>query len=431
MKAKKFILSLIMAVVFICTFVACDGKTSGYTATFKYNYEGAPADYTCQVDAGKTVDPPANPTRDKYKFNGWFNESTCKTPADFEYAITSDTTYYAGWLQTLATVTFNYNYTGAVSTTATAEIGGKAVQPEAPARSGYVFDGWYTEAACTNAFSFDTQITGDLEIFAKWEESTGDTVKVTFSNNYAGASDYYTQTINSGRRITKPADPVRNDGYAFINWYADAACTQLFNFNTFISVDTTIYAKWSKIHTFEAEYVNMTGMVGVGWSSSVEGLGLIDKDDMNGGASNGFFVGYMYVTGNTLTFNIDSSEDVTDCVLVLRLTAEGEEGSVVKLTDEELLIKVNDAKVSFTELIFNDIPDINGGTRRPFSNHVLNTAVSLKKGKNVIKLTVNNTKGMGGTMTATAPMFDCMYLYTNAELSWTEGECYTSNIKGL
>lgn len=431
MKFKKIILSLIMAVVFVCTFAACGENSTGFTATFKYNYEGAPADYTCTVEKGQTVEPPQDPSRDKFKFNGWYNESACKTPADFEYAITADTTYYAGWLQTSATITFNYNYAGATNATATVDVGGKATQPEAPERDGYVFDGWYKEAACTNEFSFDTQITSDLEIFAKWEESAGDTVKVTFSYNYEGAGNYYTQTINSGRRITKPADPARNDGYAFINWYSDAACTQLYNFNTFLNQNTTIYAKWSKIHTFEAEYVNMTGMVGVGWSSSVEGLGLIDKDEINGGASNGFFVGYMYVTGNTLTFNIDAEDDVTDCIMVLRLTAEGEEGSVVTLTDEELLIKVNDTKLTFVDLIFDDIPDINGGTRRPFTNHVINTAVSLKKGKNVIKLTVNNKKSMGGTMTATAPMFDCMYLYTNTELKWTEGECYTSNIKGL
>lgn len=431
MKFKKIILSLIMAVVFVCTFTACGENSKGFTATFKYNYDGAPADYTCSVEVGQTVEPPADPVRDKFKFNGWFNESSCKNPADFEYAVTSDMTYYAGWLQTSATITFNYNYAGATSATATVDVGGKATQPTAPEREGFVFDGWYKEAACTNEFSFDTQINADIEIFAKWEESAGDTVKVTFSYNYDGAGDYYTQTINSGRRITKPADPVRTDGYAFINWYQDEACTQLFNFNTFLNQNTTIYAKWSKIHTFEAEYVNMTGMVGVGWSSSVEGLGLIDKDEMNGGASNGFFVGYMYVTGNTLTFNIDAAEAVSDCVLVLRLTAEGEEGSVVRLTDKELLVKVNDTDLSFTELIFEDIPDINGGTRRPFTNHVINTAVSLQKGKNVIKLIVNNTKSMGGTMNATAPMFDCMYLYTNTELSWTEGECYTSNIKGM
>lgn len=431
MKLKKLLLSLIMSVVLVCAFSACGKPASAYTATFKYNYEGAPADYTCSVEEGQTVEAPADPTRDKYKFNGWFNEASCKTPADFEYAVTSDLTFYAGWVQTVAVISFNYNYQGAVSTTAAVDIGTTAAQPEAPERDGYVFDGWYKESACINEFSFDTPITGDTEIFAKWEASAGDTIRVTFSYNYEGAGSYYTQTINSGRRITKPADPVRTDGYAFINWYADAACTQLYSFNTFLNNDTTIYARWSKIHTFEAEYVNLTGMVGVGWSSSVEGLGLIDKDELNGGASNGFFVGYMYVTGNTLTFNVDAEEDVSDCVMVLRLTAEGEEGSVVTLTDEELVIRVNDTEIDFVDLIFDDIPDINGGTRRPFTNHTINTAVSLKKGRNAIKIIVNNKKSMGGTMSATAPMFDCMYLYTNTELSWTEGECYTSNIKGL
>ena len=432
MKFRNFFACVTSSIITAMVLVSCvTPSPSAYTVTFDYNYDGAPANYTQEVADGGVVTPPANPTRENYAFDGWYNESTCKTEADFEYSISGDVTYYAGWTQTSAVITYNPNYDGATSTTATVTIGEKATQPEAPTRDGYVFAGWYTDAACTEEFTFTAEISADMTLYANWEESAGDTVTVVFSNNYEGAGDYYTQTINTGRRVAKPADPVRTDGYAFIDWYVDAACTQTYNFNTFLSENTTIYAKWSKIHTFEAEYTNVKGLTGVGWSSSVEGLGLIDVDNMNGGASNGFFVGYMYVTGNTLTFNITAEEAVDDAVLVLRLTAEGEEGSVVSLTDEELLIKVNDNKLVYDGLLFNDIPDITGGTRRPFSNHVIHETVSLQKGNNVIQLIVNNTKSMGGTMTATAPMFDCMYIYTNTNLSWTEGQCYESNLDGL
>lgn len=431
MKVKNVLFSAVSLILGLSVLSACGGTSEGdgYTATFKYNYEGAPADYVQRVEKGGVAEPPSDPTRENYSFNGWFNEANCTTEADFEYTITSDVSYYAGWTQTVAVITYNPNYAGAVSATAKVDIGGKAAQPETPSRDGYVFDGWYTEASCTNEFSFDAAITSDLELFAGWEESTGDTVKVTFSYNYTGAGNYYTQTINTGRRVSKPADPDRTaEGYAFLGWYADAACLQSFNFNTFINENTTIYARWSKIHTFEAEYVDLTGKFGVGWSSSVEGRGMLDTEST---ASNGWFVGYMYVTGNKLTFNVTAKEDVDDCVLVLRLTAEGEQGAVVSLTDEELLVKVNDKKLDYATLVFDGIPDINGGTRRPFSNHTINTSVSLKKGENVIELIVNNSKNMGGTMNATAPMFDCMYIYTDAEIGWTEGKCFESNLDGL
>lgn len=176
------------------------------------------------------------------------------------------------------------------------------------------------------------------------------------------------------------------------------------------------------------QYVDLTGMNGAGWSASVTGIGLIDEDDT---ASGGFYVGYMYVTGNTLTFHITAEEAATDCSLVLRLTAEGEEGSVVSLTDEELLVKVNGTALDYSTLIFDEIPDITGGDRRDFTNHLISTSVSLNAGENVIQFVVNNEKSMGGTMSATAPMFDCMYIYTNTEIDWTEGKCYSDNIKGM
>ena len=37
-----------------------------------------------------------------------------------------------------------------------------------PEVEGYAFDGWYIDAACTEAFVFGTSITGDITLYAKW-----------------------------------------------------------------------------------------------------------------------------------------------------------------------------------------------------------------------------------------------------------------------
>ena len=435
MKLKTFFLIALVAVMSLGIFVACGpdgtGDGSSYTVTFDLNYSGAPSATTVKVeedDGVFMVDEPTAPTRTNYVFAGWFTDAACTNPVDFENDLTSDVTYYASWTQTVAIITYNANYTGSSSQTASVNIGSKATQPTAPTRNGYLFDGWYTDSACSTAFSLDTAISGDIILYAKWEESAGDTVTVTFKYNYGTAGDYYSQTLNTGRRVSKPADPTGNDGYAFTGWYTDAACTTEYDFNAFVTVNTDIYACWKKINSFEFEYVDLTGMNGAGWSASVTGIGLIDEDDT---ASGGFYVGYMYVTGNTLTFHITAEEAATDCSLVLRLTAEGEEGSVVSLTDEELLVKVNGTALDYSTLIFDEIPDITGGDRRDFTNHLISTSVSLNAGENVIQFVVNNEKSMGGTMSATAPMFDCMYIYTNTEIDWTEGKCYSDNIKGM
>ncbi|MDR0425679.1 MAG: InlB B-repeat-containing protein [Clostridiales bacterium] len=39
-----------------------------------------------------------------------------------------------------------------------------------PEKTGYDFDAWYTEAACTNEWDFDTVVTENLTLYAKWTE---------------------------------------------------------------------------------------------------------------------------------------------------------------------------------------------------------------------------------------------------------------------
>ena len=428
MKKIRSILALtFFAMLALCLFSACGGsggKGDGFTITFDYNYPDAPADYTITVEEGGVVDPPSDPTRPNYSFNGWFTDEDCNEKADFEYTVTGDATYYAGWTQTSATITFDPNYEGGTVTTDTAEIGGTVAQPTAPTRDGYLFTGWFTDADCSTEYVFSTVVEGNITLYAGWEKVTGNTVTVTFEYNYDDEGVYYSQTLNSGRRVNAPADPVRKD-FAFMGWFTDAGCTAEYNFNTFVTSDTTLYAKWLAIHTFEAEYVDMTGMVGVGWSSSVEGVGLIDVDNMNGGASNGYYVGYMYVSGNKLTFHVTSDSDVSGCVLVLRLTGEGENFT---LTDDEMPITVNGNKVEYETLEFEGVSDPTSGERRPFSNFVINENVSLQEGDNEIVITIDNEKSLGGTMTATAPMFDCLYVYSNANLTWTEGCCHEENL---
>ena len=47
-------------------------------------------------------------------------------------------------------------------------VGSAAIEPTAPIADGYVFRGWYTDAACTNAWNFATGVTEDTILYAKW-----------------------------------------------------------------------------------------------------------------------------------------------------------------------------------------------------------------------------------------------------------------------
>lgn len=57
-----------------------------------------------------------------------------------------------------------------------------AEEPEAPTRLGYIFDGWYTDAECAEEirWNFDTPITEDVRVYAKWLEDDNYLHTVTF-----------------------------------------------------------------------------------------------------------------------------------------------------------------------------------------------------------------------------------------------------------
>ena len=70
-------------------------------------------------------------------------------------------------------------------------------------------------------------------------------------------SVYETQTVKEGLSITEPSVPVR-DKYTFVGWYADSACTVEYDFNTPVTSDVVLYAKWKQWDA-DIQFVDATG----------------------------------------------------------------------------------------------------------------------------------------------------------------------------
>ena len=68
------------------------------------------------------------------------------------------------------TVTFNTNGNGTAPAAQTVVYGNTATKPADPSASGYNFGGWYKDSACTVAYDFNSKVTDNVTLFAKWTE---------------------------------------------------------------------------------------------------------------------------------------------------------------------------------------------------------------------------------------------------------------------
>ncbi len=71
--------------------------------------------------------------------------------------------------------------------------------------------------------------------------STSSTLTVKFNAN--GGTIVKDVTVKRGEKITAPE--TTRDGYRFVGWYTDLALTKLFDFDTAVTGNITLYAKWS------------------------------------------------------------------------------------------------------------------------------------------------------------------------------------------
>lgn len=216
-----------------------------WTVTFDSNGHGtAPAVQT--VEEGENAAKPTDPTDGDYSFQGWYTTAECSTTFDFSTPITGDTTVYAKWVKK-PIVSFNKNGHGTAPASQTVELNGKAVKPADPTAEGYVFRGWYTTAACTTEFDFNTPITADTTLYAKWNE----TYTVTFNVGDHGTAPT-AQTVENGGKATRPENPTAK-GWRFDGWYTDERCTARYDFDKAVTANTTLYAKWTQLFTLTFE----------------------------------------------------------------------------------------------------------------------------------------------------------------------------------
>jgi uncharacterized repeat protein (TIGR02543 family) len=142
-------------------FDVVSGKPGPMEATLRVYAEGTPVDTS--VCAVRVNSPLPTPTKAGFTFGGWYdNEDFDGEPVT---SVSEKTTLYAKWI-----ITYEVSF-GEDSKTQIIPENGKATVPAIPTKTGKYFRGWYVDEEFTELFNFDTPITEDITLYAKWDDN--------------------------------------------------------------------------------------------------------------------------------------------------------------------------------------------------------------------------------------------------------------------
>lgn len=227
-----------------------------HTLTFETN--GGSAIDPVTVRHGNAVARPADPTKDKYTFIGWYVDPEFSAEYDFATVLEADKTIYAKFELTSTPIGDIYvrydvlhikQLPDGSYDLANAEVEHLSAKKDTTV-TAVVKD--YRATHHINVNSTLSKLT-DTAI-QPYPGADGKPVYTILSVYYdldfhtltfdtMGGSRIDPVTVRHGNAVAKPKDPV-NGGYIFDGWYTDKTYRTPYNFATVLTQDTTIYAKW-------------------------------------------------------------------------------------------------------------------------------------------------------------------------------------------
>ena len=227
-----------------------------HTLTFETNGGSTIAPVT--VRHGNAVARPADPTKDKYTFIGWYVDPEFTEEYDFTTVLEADKTIYAKFELTSTPIGDIYvrydvlhikQLPDGSYDLANAEVEHLSAKKDTTV-TAVVKD--YRATHHINVNSTLSKLT-DTAI-QPYPGADGKPVYTILSVYYdldfhtltfdtMGGSRIDPVTVRHGNAVAKPKDPV-NGGYIFDGWYTDKTYRTPYNFATVLTQDTTIYAKW-------------------------------------------------------------------------------------------------------------------------------------------------------------------------------------------
>ena len=227
-----------------------------HTLTFETN--GGSAINPITVRHGNAVARPADPTKDKYTFIGWYADPEFTEEYDFATVLEADKTIYAKFELTSTPIGDIYvrydvlhikQLPDGTYDLANAEVEHLSAKKDTTV-TAVIKD--YRATHHVNVNRTLSKLTGTA--IQPYMGVDGKPVYTILSVYYdldfhtltfdtMGGSKIAPETVRHGLTVAKPKDPV-NGGYIFDGWYTDKTYRIPYNFATPLTQDTTIYAKW-------------------------------------------------------------------------------------------------------------------------------------------------------------------------------------------
>ena len=227
-----------------------------HTLTFETN--GGSAINPVTVRHGNAVARPADPTKDKYTFIGWYADPEFTEEYDFATVLEADKTIYAkfeltstpsGDIYVRYDVLHIKQLPDGTYDLANAEVEHLSAKKDTTV-TAVIKD--YRATHHVNVNRTLSKLTGTA--IQPYKGVDGKPVYTILSVYYdldfhtltfdtMGGSKIAPETVRHGLTVAKPKDPV-NGGYIFDGWYTDKTYRTPYNFATPLTQDTTIYAKW-------------------------------------------------------------------------------------------------------------------------------------------------------------------------------------------
>lgn len=227
-----------------------------HTLTFETN--GGSAINPVTVRHGNAVARPADPTKDKYTFIGWYADPEFTEEYDFATVLEADKTIYAKFELTSTPIGDIYvrydvlhikQLPDGTYDLANAEVEHLSAKKDTTV-TAVIKD--YRATHHVNVNRTLSKLTGTaIQPYMGVDGKPVYTILTvyydldfhTLTFDTMGGSKIAPETVRHGLTVAKPKDPV-NGGYIFDGWYTDKTFRTPYNFATPLTQDTTIYAKW-------------------------------------------------------------------------------------------------------------------------------------------------------------------------------------------